>query len=50
MRKKYVSITKASIELGICVSYISQICNKRKHHKSATSKKDSKKYTFEYLR
>ena len=41
--KKNVSITKAAIELGICVSYISQICNQRKHHKSATSKKDGKK-------
>ena len=48
-KKKYVSLTKAAIELGICISYISQICNKRKHYISATSKKDCKKYTFEYL-
>ena len=40
--KKYVSISKAAIELGICVSYISQICSQRKHLKSAASKKDGK--------
>ena len=48
-KKQYVSITKASIDLSICVSYISEISNKKKYHKTATSKKDCKKYTFEYL-
>ena len=49
-KKVFISIKKASIELGICCSLISQICNKRNHYKSANSKKDGKKYTFvEYL-
>ena len=48
-KKVFISIKKASIELGICASNISQICNKRNHYKSAKSKKDCKKYTFEYL-
>ena len=48
-KKIYISIKKAAFELGICVSNISEICKKKKNHKSATSKKDGKKYTFEYL-
>ena len=47
-KKQYVSITKASLELSISVSNISKICSK-KYHKSSSSKKDGKKYTFEYL-
>ena len=47
-KKEYVSITKAAIELGISISYISQICNQVKNYKSATSKKDGKKYTFKF--
>ena len=48
-KKVFISIKKASIELGICASNISNICNKKKYYKSANSKKDCKKYTFEYL-
>lgn len=47
--KIYISITKAAFKLEISVSTISNICNKRQYRKSATSKKDGKKYTFEYL-
>ena len=47
--KVFISITKAAFELGICVSNITQICKQRKYRKSATSKKDCKKYTFKYL-
>ena len=48
-KKVFISIKKASIELGICASNISNICNKKKYYKSANCKKDCKKYTFEYL-
>ena len=49
VRKKiYISIKTAAIELDINASNITKIC--RKKGKSATSKKDGKKYTFEYLR
>ena len=47
--RKFVSIKKASIELFIDKSHISNICCKRKHFKTATSKKDGLKYTFRYL-
>ena len=46
--KRYISIKTAAIELDINASNITKIC--RKKGKSATSKKDGKKYTFEYLR
>ena len=46
---RFKSLKKASIELDINVSYISNICCKRKHYKTATSKKDGKKYTFKFL-
>ena len=46
-KKIYISIKKAAFELGICGSNISKIC--KKNRKSATSKKDCQKYTFEYL-
>jgi hypothetical protein len=36
---KYKSVSEASIKTGICVSYISRICNK---------KKKSKKYIFKH--
>ena len=49
-KKVFISIKKASIELGICGSNITEICKKKKYHRSATSKKDGKKYTFKYLR
>ena len=49
-KKVYISIRKAEIELGISSSSIVKICEQRKHFKSATSKRDGKKYTFEYLR
>ena len=43
----YNSIKAASTELDINAAYISMIC--RKKRKSATSKKNIKKYTFRYL-
>ena len=47
--KTFNSIKKACIELDIDASNISSICNQRKHHKTATSKKDGKKYTFKFI-
>ena len=47
--KRFVSITKAGIELDISKKNISDICCKRKHHKTAKSKKDGCKYTFKFL-
>ena len=47
--KKYVSLTKASIELDIKVTHISSICRQRKYYKTATSKKDGYNYTFRYF-
>ena len=47
--KIFNSIKTAAIELDIHFSCISSICIKRKHHKTATSKKDGKKYTFKFL-
>ena len=46
----FLSIKAASIELEIVCSSISSICKKRKYRKTATSKKDGQKYTFEYLK
>ena len=45
--RRYNSIKTASTELDINAAYISMIC--RKKRKSATSKKNKKKYTFKYL-
>ena len=45
--KRFKSFKKASIELGVCHVSISNIC--RKICKTATSKKDGKKYSFRYL-
>ena len=45
--KRYISIIKASNELDINACNISSIC--RKKSKTATSKKNGKKYTFKYL-
>ena len=47
--KKYVSLTKASIELGIKNTRISSICCQRKYNKTATSKSDGCKYTFKFI-
>ena len=47
--KRFNSIQSSAIELNINASNISSICNQRKHHKTTTSKKDGKKYTFRYL-
>ena len=47
--KKYVSLTKASIELGIKVTHISSICRQRKYYKTAISKKDVCNYSFRYV-
>ena len=43
----FKSLKKASIDLDIYISLISNIC--RKKYKKATSKKDGFKYTFRYL-
>ena len=45
--RRFISLKTASIELGIHHDCISKIC--RKKHKTATSNKDGKKYTFRYL-
>ena len=45
--KRFISIRNASIELDIFSSLISKIC--KGEFKTATSKKDGKKYTFRYL-
>ena len=45
--RRYISIKKAAIELDINAAHISNIC--RKKSKTATSKKNQKKYTFRYL-
>ena len=45
--RRFDSIKKASIDLDIHISHISKIC--RKKCKTATSKKDGKKYTFKFL-
>ena len=42
--KRFISIKTASNKLDIDSSLISDICRKRKHHKTAKSKKDKKKY------
>ena len=47
--KRFISIKTASNKLDIDSSLISDICRKGKHHKSATSKKDQKKYTFKFM-
>ena len=47
--RRFDSITKASIELFIDKSHISNICYKKKHFKTAKSKKDGCKYTFKFL-
>ena len=45
--RRFISIKKASIELGIVYDRISKIC--RKKVKTATSKKDGCKYKFKFL-
>ena len=47
-KRKFNSIKKAGIELDISKNSISDICCQRKSHKTATSKKDGKKYSFRY--
>ena len=49
-KKIFLSSKAASIELEILRSSISNICNKKRYHKTATSKKDGQKYSFEYLK
>ena len=46
---RFISIKKASNKLNIYSSVISDICRKRKHHKSAKSKKTGHKYTFKFM-
>ena len=45
--RKYISIKKAAIELDIDAGNIPKVC--RKKYKFLTSKKDGKKYSFNYL-
>ena len=47
--RRFISIKKAAIELDINAGNISNICRKRKSCKTASSKKDGKKYSFKYL-
>ena len=47
--RRFISIKKAANELDINSAHISDICRKKKYCKSATSKKDGKKYTFKFL-
>ena len=47
--RRFNSIQASAIELDINAGSISSICCKRKSYKSATSKKDGKKYTFKFL-
>ena len=47
--RRFISIKKASIELDINTAYISDICRKKMYCKTATSKKDGKKYTFKFI-
>ena len=44
--KRFISIKEASKELNI---FESNICRKIKSRKTATSKKDGKKYTFKFI-
>ena len=46
---RFKSLKKASIELDINVSYISDICRKKMYCKTATSKRDGCKYTFKFM-
>ena len=46
----FLSIKASSIELEIGCPSISNICKKRNYRRSATSKKDGQKYSFEYLK
>ena len=46
---RFDSIKTASNKLNINYSLIKHICSKRKHYKTATSKKDSCKYTFKFM-
>ena len=48
-KKLFVSIKIAAIKLEICAPNILSICKIRKYFKSATSKNDGNKYTFEYV-
>ena len=47
--RRFNSIQSAAVELDINTSNISSICSKRKHYKTAKSKKDGCKYTFKFL-
>ena len=46
---RFDSINTASNKLNINYSLIKHICSKRKHYKTATSKKDGCKYTFKFI-
>ena len=48
-KRRFISIKKSAIVLGINAGAISNICCQRKSYKTATSKKDNQKYTFRYL-
>ena len=47
--RRFISIKKASIELDINTAYISDICRKKMYCKTATSKRDGRKYTFKFM-
>ena len=47
--RRFNSIQAAAIEIDIHAGNISSICCKRKSYKTATSKRDGRKYTFKYL-
>ena len=47
--RRFISIKKASIELDINTAYISDICRKKMYCKTATSKRDGRKYTFKFI-
>lgn len=45
----FESLTKASLELQIAISTISEICNKKTKRRKTKSRKDGKEYTFKFL-
>ena len=47
--RRFNSIQASAIELDINASNISSICDQRKHHKSAKSKKTGHKYSFKFM-
>lgn len=48
-KKIFLSAKEASFELEISRGCISNICNKKRYRKSATSRKDGDSYSFKFL-